>query len=271
MTFYGTVTGIDPKIDPQTRLVSVQALIDNTNDELRPGQFIRVRVELPTEEGRHRRAQTAIDAQPLRRLCLRRRGGEADPPPCRQPPAPATGSPAASRGRARARRPAGLRQDRAAERCRDRNPERALRRREDRHRRPETPDQRRSGEDRQHRRSANQAAFRTPDGLSTMNFSELFIRRPVLSVVVGLMILLLGVQGIMSMAIRQYPEGPGDRHHGDDRLSGRQRRSDARLHHDADRQGGVEHGERRLRHGVEPQGVSRSKCACASARMPTRR
>lgn len=39
-----------------------------------------------------------------------------------------------------------------------------------------------------------------------MNFSEIFIRRPVLSVVVSLLILLLGYQGMTSMQIRQYPE-----------------------------------------------------------------
>ncbi len=39
-----------------------------------------------------------------------------------------------------------------------------------------------------------------------MNFSELFIRRPVLSIVVSLLILLLGYQGMTSMQIRQYPE-----------------------------------------------------------------
>ena len=39
-----------------------------------------------------------------------------------------------------------------------------------------------------------------------MNFSEIFIRRPVLSTVVSLLILLLGAQGFISMAIRQYPE-----------------------------------------------------------------
>ncbi len=39
-----------------------------------------------------------------------------------------------------------------------------------------------------------------------MNFSELFIRRPVLSTVVSLMILLVGAQGIFNMSIRQYPE-----------------------------------------------------------------
>jgi len=39
-----------------------------------------------------------------------------------------------------------------------------------------------------------------------VNFSELFIRRPVLSVVLSLLILLLGYQGMTSMQIRQYPE-----------------------------------------------------------------
>jgi multidrug efflux pump len=39
-----------------------------------------------------------------------------------------------------------------------------------------------------------------------VNFSEGFIRRPVLTIVVSLLILLLGAQGFSSMSIRQYPE-----------------------------------------------------------------
>ena len=39
-----------------------------------------------------------------------------------------------------------------------------------------------------------------------MNFTELFIRRPVLSMVVSLLILLLGAQGLMNLQVRQYPE-----------------------------------------------------------------
>lgn len=39
-----------------------------------------------------------------------------------------------------------------------------------------------------------------------MNFSETFIRRPVLAVVVSLLILLLGLQGLFNLPIRQYPE-----------------------------------------------------------------
>ena len=39
-----------------------------------------------------------------------------------------------------------------------------------------------------------------------MNISALFIRRPVLSTVFGLLILLLGFQGIFNLAVREYPE-----------------------------------------------------------------
>jgi len=39
-----------------------------------------------------------------------------------------------------------------------------------------------------------------------MNFTELFIRRPVLSMVVSLLILLMGLQGILGLSVRQYPE-----------------------------------------------------------------
>lgn len=60
MSFSGNVIGIDPKVDPQTRLVSVQALIDNSARTLRPGQFIRIRVELPEEENVVTLPQTAV-------------------------------------------------------------------------------------------------------------------------------------------------------------------------------------------------------------------
>ncbi|TGQ45775.1 MULTISPECIES: efflux RND transporter permease subunit [unclassified Mesorhizobium] len=39
-----------------------------------------------------------------------------------------------------------------------------------------------------------------------MSFSDIFIRRPVLSTVLGCMILLLGFQGIFNLSIRQYPK-----------------------------------------------------------------
>ncbi len=39
-----------------------------------------------------------------------------------------------------------------------------------------------------------------------MSFSDIFIRRPVLSTVVALLILLLGFQGIFNLSVRQYPK-----------------------------------------------------------------
>jgi multidrug efflux pump len=39
-----------------------------------------------------------------------------------------------------------------------------------------------------------------------MSFSDIFIRRPVLSLVTAFMILLLGFQGIFNLSVRQYPE-----------------------------------------------------------------
>lgn len=51
MPFIGSVVGIDPKVDPQSRLVSVRAKIDNPDGKLSPGQFVRVRVVLPEEDG----------------------------------------------------------------------------------------------------------------------------------------------------------------------------------------------------------------------------
>jgi membrane fusion protein, multidrug efflux system len=60
LDFNGVITGIDPKIDPTSRLVSVQALVDNANGTLRPGQFARVRVHLPEEPDVIALPQTAV-------------------------------------------------------------------------------------------------------------------------------------------------------------------------------------------------------------------
>lgn len=58
--YRGRIVGVDPKIDPQTRLVSVRAEVENPGGDLRPGQFIRVRVSLPTEDGIVALPQTAV-------------------------------------------------------------------------------------------------------------------------------------------------------------------------------------------------------------------
>lgn len=46
----GKITGIEPKVDPNSRLVTVRAEVSNESGQIYPGQFLRVRVELPDEE-----------------------------------------------------------------------------------------------------------------------------------------------------------------------------------------------------------------------------
>ncbi len=58
--FSGEIVGIDPKVDPASRLVAVRAAIDNTDAKLTPGQFARVDVELPREQGVIALPQTAV-------------------------------------------------------------------------------------------------------------------------------------------------------------------------------------------------------------------
>jgi membrane fusion protein (multidrug efflux system) len=58
--YSGRIVGIDPKIDPQTRLASVRAEVANSDGALRPGQFARVRVELPATDNVIALPQTAV-------------------------------------------------------------------------------------------------------------------------------------------------------------------------------------------------------------------
>ena len=58
--FTGKITGIDPKIDPSTRLVSVRGEIENVNGQLNPGQFVQVSVQLPEEGNIIAVPQTAV-------------------------------------------------------------------------------------------------------------------------------------------------------------------------------------------------------------------
>ena len=60
MPFTGKIVGIEPKVDPATRLVLIRAEISNPAGKLSPGQFVQVRVELPREEGVVAIPQTAV-------------------------------------------------------------------------------------------------------------------------------------------------------------------------------------------------------------------
>jgi membrane fusion protein, multidrug efflux system len=58
--YQGRIIGIDPKIDPATRMISVRAELQNPDAALRPGQFVRVRVALPPLENIIAIPQTAV-------------------------------------------------------------------------------------------------------------------------------------------------------------------------------------------------------------------
>ncbi|MFC3206155.1 efflux RND transporter periplasmic adaptor subunit [Aquamicrobium soli] len=60
MPYAGAIRGINPKIDPSSRLVSVRAEVDNPEGKLSPGQFVQVRVELPEQKGVLAVPQTAL-------------------------------------------------------------------------------------------------------------------------------------------------------------------------------------------------------------------
>lgn len=61
LPFTGTILGIDPRVDPQTRMLSVQAVVaQNKDDAIIPGQFLQVRVELPAQSNVVTVPQTAV-------------------------------------------------------------------------------------------------------------------------------------------------------------------------------------------------------------------
>ena len=113
------------------------------------------------------------------------------------------------------------------------------------HLRPEQAFQQRAGDDQQRHRPGEDRAGRR--GRRVVNFSELFIRRPVLTLVTAMLILLLGIQGFMSMTVREYPEVEESVITVTTTYPGASAEPDAGLHHDADRQGRAERRQRRLR------------------------
>ena len=96
LDFKGAITGIDPKIDPQSRLVAVRAVVDNANGELRPGQFARVRAHLHEEPSVIALPQTAVVMSLYGNYVYQ----VVEAPPAPAPPAgqPAAGQAAAAPG-----------------------------------------------------------------------------------------------------------------------------------------------------------------------------
>lgn len=58
--FDGTITGIDPRVDPSTRMVAVRGSVENPGRALTPGQFARVTVDLPAEDDVVALPQTSV-------------------------------------------------------------------------------------------------------------------------------------------------------------------------------------------------------------------
>ena len=63
LPFKGHVTGKDPRVDPKTRLVAVQAIVENNKDgAILPGQFLHVEAVLPEQPNVMTVPQTAVIA-----------------------------------------------------------------------------------------------------------------------------------------------------------------------------------------------------------------
>jgi membrane fusion protein (multidrug efflux system) len=58
----GHIVAVEPRIDPNSRLVTLRAEVENSVGELNPGQFLRVRVELPEENGVIALPQTVLSS-----------------------------------------------------------------------------------------------------------------------------------------------------------------------------------------------------------------
>lgn len=63
-TFQGKINAIDPRLDPATRSVQLQATLDNAAEKLRPGMFAGVDVLKPTHDNVITVPQTAITYNP---------------------------------------------------------------------------------------------------------------------------------------------------------------------------------------------------------------
>jgi membrane fusion protein (multidrug efflux system) len=49
LTYKGQIIGLDPKVDPDTRLIAVRAEIGDAKGRILPGQFLQLRIDLPAQ------------------------------------------------------------------------------------------------------------------------------------------------------------------------------------------------------------------------------
>lgn len=58
--FDGRIVGIDPRVDPASRMAALRGVIDDAQGRLTPGQFVRIRIDLPPEDGVIALPRTAV-------------------------------------------------------------------------------------------------------------------------------------------------------------------------------------------------------------------
>lgn len=58
----GTIIGIEPQVDSNSRMIHVRAEVSNPSGQLLPGQFLRVRIDLPAEDNVIAVPQTAVSS-----------------------------------------------------------------------------------------------------------------------------------------------------------------------------------------------------------------
>ncbi|MDQ2067056.1 efflux RND transporter periplasmic adaptor subunit [Xinfangfangia sp. CPCC 101601] len=58
----GTIIAVEPRVDANSRMVLVRAEVQNPSGQLYPGQFLRVRIDLPQEDGVIAVPQTAVSS-----------------------------------------------------------------------------------------------------------------------------------------------------------------------------------------------------------------
>jgi len=79
----GNIIGIEPKIDPNSRLVTIRADVGNSGSGISPGQFLRVRVDLPAEDGIIALPQTVVTSNLYGDSVFVVRPGKAEGDPAR--------------------------------------------------------------------------------------------------------------------------------------------------------------------------------------------
>ncbi len=181
----GQVTAIDSLVDEATRNIQVQVTLANPAGRLRPGMFVQAEVIVG--------AASAVVALPASAISYASFGDSVfivtDMKDRRRPELPRRAAavrqarwhpwrPGGDHDRRQSRRRGGdLGRVQAPQRCRG-------------------PDQQQSPAGERSRAEARE---------QLMKFTDLFVKRPVLAIVVNLVILIAGLQSIRALSVRQYP------------------------------------------------------------------